>query len=90
MAASTWVYSDWGTLPYGTQARVDRLNLHIQEVADFLKNPSFRIYGRDVQVTDSANIKYLELLRETERKEAQATGSANGRRIGFSRGKAPL
>jgi hypothetical protein len=59
-----WSYGDWNTSTYTdpSQARLDRLNLHIQEVAAFLQSPDMAAQGNSVNYR--TQFEYYKLLQD--------------------------
>lgn len=85
---AAWTYSDWVTKADGTQDRLDRLRLHIQEVSDSLKDADFNVTER--AENSASRQKYLAELHEREKEESEKVTTARGTRVGWTRGKAIL
>lgn len=94
MATPTpWVYSDWITYPTGSSTRLTRLRLHIQEVSDALKKAGtvqYQISGRELDPKASDLRAELADLRKQEELEAERVDLADGDRLGWTSGRAPL
>ena len=83
---AAWTYSDWITKASASAERLERLRLHIQEVANAMATGDYTITGRQVQKYYFET--YLKGLKNDEQREAAATDVAQGTRLGWSRGLA--
>lgn len=80
-----WTYSDWITYSSGSASRLERLRLHVQEVANAIQGGAYSIPG--LSFGPGGISAYLDSLKEDEQREAQAVEQATGVRVGFTRGR---
>lgn len=85
MANPAWTYSDWITLSPGSEARLTRLRLHIQEVSDRISTGN---YSNPKGSHDKDALqRELESLRKAEKAETLASASTTGRGSSFTRAR---
>lgn len=87
MPASAWTYSDWITYARGDPLRVQRLRLHVQEVADKLSTSQSYSTGSGFSVTHRDLSAYLASLQKQEIEETKIAATVAGTRVGWSRAK---
>lgn len=71
-----WTYSDWVTL--SGAARLTRLRLHVQEVADALHSRSTAVSADGKSMTREQLVQYYESVARREREMGAAAGGSAG------------
>lgn len=88
MAAPTWTYSDWilsSTYPIGSIARLQRLELHIQEISDRISTGN---YSNPKGSHDKNPLTDLLAARQKDyEREKNLTASLSGRGSSFTRAR---
>lgn len=85
-----WSHAGWRRAgARGTTARLDELDLHIEEVANRIgSNKRSQTVSFSVEKPSAELVDYLKVLESARETEASAVETINEDRVGFSHGRA--